>query len=140
MTSTELLGMLNQALAREMQVSLQYILQEITWSGVKGFDVKDELKKIAITEMRHAEKVGERLFFLGGVPTNKPDPVTVGKTLKEMISQDIKDEESAVKLYKQIITQADKELDVTTSFIAKQVLEDEEGHLDTLSTLLEDFV
>ncbi len=140
MTSTELLGMLNQALAREMQVSLQYILQEITWSGVKGFAVKDELKKIAITEMRHAEKVGERLFFLGGVPTNKPDPVTVGKTLKEMISQDIKDEESAVKLYKQIITQADKELDVTTSFIAKQVLEDEEGHLDTLSTLLEDFV
>jgi len=138
MTSKKLLDILNEAIARELQVAIQYMWQHVQWSGVKGFAVQDELKKIAITEMKHAETIAERLFYLGGIPTTKPNPIFVKKTLKEMVAQDVKDEKNAIDLYKNIIEMAHKEGDTTTAFIFKQILEDEENHHDTFTTLLED--
>jgi bacterioferritin len=138
MASQKLLEMLNKAIAREMQVAVQYMWQHVQWIGVKGFAVRDELQSIAVEEMKHAEKIAERLFYLGGTPTTKPDPINVGKTLKEMVKQDIKDEEIAIKMYKQIIGMAQKEGDVTTAFIFKQILEQEEDHHDTFTTLFEE--
>jgi bacterioferritin len=135
--SKELLDMLNKAIAREIQVSIQYMWQHVQWIGVKGFAVHDELKSIAVTEMKHAEAIAERLFYLGGIPTTKPEPINVGKTLKEMIQQDVKDELTAIKMYKGIIEQARKEKDETTKFLFLSILKDEEGHHDTFSTLLE---
>jgi bacterioferritin len=88
--------------------------------------------------MKHAEAIAERLFYLGGIPTTKPTPIFVGATLKEMIKQDIKDEANAVTLYKKIIDAAFKEDDVTTAFLFKQILQEEEDHHDTFTTLLED--
>jgi bacterioferritin (cytochrome b1) len=55
MASKELLELLNKAIAREIQVSIQYMWQHVQWRGVKAFSVKDELRKIAVTEMKHAE-------------------------------------------------------------------------------------
>lgn len=138
MTSKKLLDILNSAIARELQVAIQYMWQHVQWSGVKGFAVQEELKKIAITEMKHAETIAERLFYLGGIPTTKPEPIFVKKTLKEMIAQDVKDEKNAIELYKTIIEMAQKEGDVTTAFMFKEILEDEEEHHDTFTTLLED--
>ncbi|NWF86289.1 ferritin [Candidatus Bathyarchaeota archaeon] len=138
MASKKLLEMLNEAIARELQVSIQYMWQHVQWSGVKGFAVQEELKKIAITEMKHAEKIAERLFYLGGIPTTKPNPIFVGKTLKQMIGQDIKDEANAIAMYKGIAEMAQKEGDVTTAFIFKEILEDEEEHHDTFTTMAED--
>lgn len=136
--SAELLDLLNKGIAREIQVSIQYMWQHVQWVGVKGFAVQDELEKIAITEMKHAEAIAERLFYLGGTPTTKPEPIFVGKTLKEMIEQDTKDEEGAIKLYKQIIDLARKEGDETTNRLFRQILEDEEDHHDTFTSLLEE--
>jgi bacterioferritin len=136
--SKELLDLLNQAIAREIQVSIQYMWQHVQWGGVKGFAVKSELQSIAVQEMKHAETIAERLYYLGGTPTTKPDPIFVGKTLKEMIEQDVKDEEVAVKLYNKIIAKAKAENDETTNHLFRDILEDEEDHHDTFSTLLED--
>jgi bacterioferritin len=136
--SKVLLGKLNEAIARELQVAIQYMWQHVQWGGVKGFAVHDELKKIGIAEMKHAEAIAERLFYLGGIPTTKPSPIFVGSTLKEMIKQDIKDEANAITLYKKIVEAAVKEDDVTTAFLFKQILQDEEDHHDTFTTLLED--
>lgn len=138
MASKELLELLNKAIARELQVSIQYMWQHVLWSGVKGFAVKDELKKIAITEMKHAEAIAERLAYLGGIPTTKPDPIFVGENLKEMIERDKEDEENAIKLYKEIIKKAEKEDDVTTADLFKKILADEEEHHDTFTGLLEE--
>jgi len=138
MASKKLLGLLNDSIARELQVAIQYMWQHVQWSGVKGFAVQDELEKIAIVEMKHAEKIAERIFYLGDIPTTKPNPILVGKTLKEMIKRDIEDELNAIKLYKQVIEVAQEEKDVTTAFIFKQILEDEEDHHDTFTTLMED--
>jgi len=137
MASKKLLDMLNGAIAREMQVAVQYMWQHVQWIGVKGFATKDAFEEIAIAEMKHAEAIAERLFYLGGIPTTKPDPIIVGKTLKEMVTQDIKDEQKAITMYKQIIELARKETDETTAFLFMGILKDEEGHHDTFTTLAE---
>ena len=136
--SEKLLDLMNQGIAREIQVAVQYMWQHVMWSGVKSFAVKEEFKSIAVTEMKHAETIAERLFYLGGTPTTKPEPIFVGGSLKEMLAQDVKDEEVAVKLYKEIITVAEAEGDVTTAFMFREILEDEEDHHDTFSSLLEE--
>jgi bacterioferritin len=135
--SKELLELLNQAVARELQVSIQYLWQHVLWSGVKGFAVKDELRKIGIVEMKHAEAIAERLAYLGGIPTTKPAPIFVGETLKEMIERNKADEEGAIELYKQIIVKAREEGDETTEKLFKDILQDEEDHHDTFVGLLE---
>ncbi len=136
--SQELLELLNEAVARELQVSIQYMWQHVLWKGIKGFTVKDELKKIAIVEMKHAEAIAERLAYLGGRPTTKPSPIFVGETVNEMLEQNRKDEEGAIELYNRIIKRAREEGDEVTEQLFKKILADEEEHHDTFTGLLED--
>jgi bacterioferritin len=137
--SQELLDMLNQAIARELQVSIQYMWQHVLWSGVQGYAVKDELRKISIVEMKHAEAVAERLNYFDGVPTTKPSPIFVGTTLQEMLTQDKADEEATIDLYRAIVERSGAEGDVVTQELFKGLLADEEGHHDTFISLLEEF-
>ena len=135
--SKQLIELMNQAIAREIQVSVQYMWQHVLWKGVQGFAVKDELKKIAIEEMKHAEAIAERVAYLGGTPTTKPEPIFVGETFREMIERDRKDEEGAIALYKKIIGVARKAGDEVTLRLFQRILEDEEEHHDTFVGLLE---
>ena len=136
--SEKLKEMLNNAIAREIQVSIQYMWQHVQVMGVKAVAVQDKFKQTAIAEMKHAEKIAERLWYLGGTPTTKPEAITVGKTLKEFLEFDTKAEEEAIVMYKGIIELAQKEGDVTTAFIFKEILEDEEEHHDLFTTMLEE--
>ena len=136
--SKALLDMMNRAIAREMQVSIQYMWQHVQWVGVKGFTVRDQLKLIAITEMTHAELIADRLNYLGGVPTTTPDEITVGQNLKEMIKNDVKAEEEAIAMYRKIIDMCRDENDVVTRKLFEQILEDEENHLDMFEGWLGD--
>ena len=136
--SDQLKGLLNKAIAREIQVSIQYMWQHVEVIGVKGIAVQDQFKQTAIAEMKHAESIAERLWYLGGVPTIQPSPIIVGKSLKEFLELDTKAEEEAVVLYKKIIEQAQSEGDVTTAFMFKEILEDEEEHHDLFTTMLEE--
>lgn len=106
--SAELLDLLNQAIAREIQVSVQYMWQHVLWRGVQGYAVKDAFKMTAISEMKHAEAIAERLNYLGGIPTTKPTPIFIGTTLKQMIEADKKAEEEAITMYRKIILVARK--------------------------------
>ena len=135
--SAELLDLLNQAIAREIQVSVQYMWQHVLWKGVQGYAVKDAFKMTAISEMKHAEAIAERLNYLGGIPTTKPTPIFIGTTLKQMIETDKKDEEAAISMYQKIILVARKEGDETTESLFKKILSDEEEHHDLFSSLLE---
>ena len=133
--SKKLLDLLNAAIAREVQVSVQYMWQHIQWMGVEHYAVSGEFKTIAVQEMKHAEKIAERLWYLGGVPTTKPAPIEVGGELWEMVDNDIKAEWEAITMYKDIIKLASTEGDVTTAFIFEGILEDEEGHHDFFTSL-----
>lgn len=137
-SSKEMLDLLNQAIAREIQVSIQYMWQHVLWKGVKGYAVKDGFRNIAIEEMKHAEIIAERLNYLGGVPTTKPAPIFVGDSLAEQIENDVKAEVEAIDMYKKIIDLAKKEHDDVTEELFRKILTDEEDHHDTFTTLLEE--
>ncbi len=136
--SDKLKELLNQAIAREIQVSIQYMWQHVEVIGVKGIAIQDQFKQTAVAEMKHAESIAERLWYLGGVPTIQPSPIVVGKKLKEFLELDTKAEEEAIVLYKKIIERAQSEGDVTTAFMFKEILEDEEEHHDLFTTMLEE--
>lgn len=137
MANKGLLDMLNDAIAREIQVSVQYMWQHVMIKGIHAEVVGSIFKKAAIEEMKHAEAIAERLEFLGGVPTTKPTPIEIGKTAEEMLGLNKKAEEDAIKLYRQIIELAEQEKDYTTKRLFEGILADEEGHLNTFSNLLE---
>ena len=136
--SEKLKGRLNDAIAREIQVSIQYMWQHVQVIGVKGIAVQDQFKQTAIAEMKHAESIAERLWYLEGTPTTKPSPIKVGESLKEFLELDTKAEEEAIVMYKQIIELAQKDGDVTTAFMFKEILEHEEEHHDLFTTMLEE--
>jgi len=136
--SDKLKEMLNNAIAREVQVSIQYMWQHVQVVGVKGVAVQDKFQQVAIVEMKHAEKIAERLWYLEGTPTTKPAPIKVGENLKEFLELDVKAEVEAIEMYKGIIELAQKEGDVTTAFMFKEILEDEEEHHDLFTTMLEE--
>jgi bacterioferritin len=137
MASEKLKNLMNQGLASEIQVSIQYMWQHVQWMGVEHYSVSNEFKDIAIQEMKHAEMIAERLFYLGGTPTTKPAPIEVGGELWEMVDNDIGAEEFAIKLYKEIMQVADAESDPTTRVIFENILKDEEEHHDFFTSLKE---
>ncbi len=134
--SVKLTDMMQQAIAREIQVSVQYMWQHIMAKGLESAEIAEVFEEVAIAEMKHAEKIAERIFYFDITPTTKPDPIKVGGTLKEMLKYDAKAEEEAIDLYKKIIKQASTEGDSTTRLLFEQILADEEDHHDTFTTLL----
>ncbi|NJD78352.1 MAG: ferritin [Candidatus Methanoperedens sp.] len=132
----ELLDLLNKAIAREIGVSIQYMWQHVMAMGMKSPEIKDIFEDIAIVEMKHAEKIAERLFYLGGTPTTKPTPINVGNSLEEMIGFDLAAENEAIELYTEIIKVADMEEDSTTRLLFEEILGEEEEHQHTFTILL----
>jgi len=136
--SNELKDLLNQAIAREIQVSVQYMWQHVQMRGALGMAVRDKFKETAIVEMKHAEMIAERLWYLGGTPTTKPAPIEVGLSLRDFLELDTKAEVEAIEMYKTIIELAQKEGDPTTAHIFREILTEEEDHHDLFTTMLEE--
>jgi bacterioferritin len=136
LASQKLLDFLNKGIARELQVSIQYMWQHVQVTGMDGVTAEGIFRKIAIAEMKHAERLAERLDYLNGVPTTKPDPIFVGGSLIEMLKQDEKNEEQAITLYKQAIQVAANEGDYTTRRILEEILAEEEDHINTFGRML----
>lgn len=155
--TSDLIGLLNEALARELQVSVQYMLQHATEAGRmdkptgKTLAAKQSkfvashsyymlpgvtLKKIAITEMRHAEAISERVVALGGRPTTQPAPIVTGETVMGMLEDDREQERGAIALYTRIIGKAEKAGDAETAGLFRRILTDEEGHHRVFNALL----
>jgi len=137
MASEKLLDMLNRAIAGELQAIIQYMWQHVQWKGIEHYAVSDGIKEIAVGEMKHAEKIAERLWYLGGKPTTQPNPIFVGGKLEEMIAFDVKAEVEAINLYKEIMDLAAKEGDVATKEIFEEIEAEEEEHHDFFTSLLE---
>ncbi len=135
--------LLNQAVSREIQVSLQYMLQhskmeklirkcipenilldKTTYEAVGKF-----LKEIAIEEMKHAAAAMERIYYLGGEATTKSGRVTVGNSLSEFAKLGVKAEEEALVLYRKIIEAAGKLGDWETREMFEDIYSAEEKHM-----------
>ncbi|MCS7281756.1 MAG: ferritin-like domain-containing protein [Anaerolineae bacterium] len=135
--SEHLIAKLNAAIARELQVSIQYMWQHVRVGGPYAASLGDVFKRIAITEMKHAEAIAERVDYLGGIPTTQPSPITVGNDWREMLQLDLKAEEEAIAMYREIIALARQEGDIVTAKLFEEILMDEEEHHNEFRTLLE---
>ena len=154
--SAALMPLLSAAIARELQASIQYMLQHSIGATVdspisaKGTVAQikfigshssmwlpgSTLKKVAITEMRHAEAIAERVVRLGGVPPTTADDVSLGTTAQEMLELDRELEQGAVDLYEQIIKVARAAEDTETAALFERILGDEKNHHRMFSNLL----
>jgi len=134
--SPKLTEMMNQAIAGELQAIVQYMWHHIMVKGLNSASLMDVFEDIAVEEMKHAEKIAERLFYFDVAPTTKPNPIAKGGTAEQMLKADVQAEEEAITLYKDIIKQAITEKDETTRLLFEQILSDEERHHDTFTTLL----
>lgn len=133
-----LIEVLNDLRARELAVTIQYMRHHYLVDGPQGVALAGEFKSVAITEMKHAEALAERIDYLGGDPTTKPEPIMgrEAKTLADMAAADRDSEADAVDRYKAAIKIADAEGDVTTRKLLEDILGDEEDHHKTFSDML----
>jgi bacterioferritin len=134
--SPKLTEMMNQAIAGELQAIVQYMWHHIMVKGMNSTSLMEVFEDISVEEMKHAEKIAERLFYFDVTPTTKPTPIAVGGNETQMLTANVKAEEEAITLYKEIIKQAISEGDDTTQHLFAELLAAEERHHDTFTTLL----
>jgi bacterioferritin len=137
------IALLNEAVSREIQVSLQYMLQHAKMEKLirkcipenilldkTTFDAVGKfLKEFAIQEMKHAASVMERIYYLGGEATTKAHSPNIGNTLSEFAKNGAKAEEEALVLYRKTIEASGKIGDWETRELFEKIYGEEENHL-----------
>lgn len=133
-----LLDVLNDLRARELAVIVQYMRHHYLASGPDGLALAGEFKEIAIVEMKHAEELAERIDYLGGDPTTRPEAIlgTAARTIAEMAQADRDSEADAVRRYTEAIGMALRDGDTTTRRLLEDILADEEAHLKTFTDMV----
>ncbi|MBN2321754.1 MAG: bacterioferritin [Acidobacteria bacterium] len=128
---------LNEALSEELTAINQYFVHAEMYENW-GYKKLSELnKKQSIDEMKHAEELIERILFLEGKPNMSVKKLNIGSAVPDMLKNDMKLEASAVTMYNDYIIVATKNRDQGTVELFKELLEDEEGHLDSLEEQLD---
>ena len=127
----ELLTVLNSLLADELTAINQYMVHSEMCENWGYGKLHNAIRKQAMDEMHHAEWLIERILFFEGVPTvSKLNPIRIGKTVAEMISNDNNDELDAVNTYNKAISLARQVEDQVTVDLLTKILKMEEGHVD----------
>jgi bacterioferritin len=133
----EVLSALNEALAEEIAAINQYFLHAEMCESWGYEKLGGMIKKESIDEMKHAESIMERILFLEGMPTLGKVQMNIGHTVPDLLSNDLKLETGAVQLYNRLIQTAIKADDQGTAEMLKQILKDEERHVDEIETQLD---
>ena len=127
----ELLTVLNSLLADELTAINQYMVHSEMCENWGYGKLHMAIRKQAMDEMHHAEWLIERIIFFEGAPTvSKLNPIRIGKTVAEMISNDNNDELNAVNAYNKAISLARQVEDQVTVDLLTKILKMEEGHVD----------
>ncbi len=132
----ELIDALNLDRAYELAAIIQYMGHHYEVEGIESAEIQSIFKEVALDEMKHAEKLAERIVYLGGVPVQKPVNIKRGGSIKEMIKDDLEGEYEAIERYKEHIKLCEKLGDPVTRRLLEDILSDEEGHADRWETLL----
>ncbi len=127
----ELLTVLNSLLADELTAINQYMVHSEMCENWGYGKLHMAIRKQAMDEMHHAEWLIERIIFFEGAPTvSKLNPIRIGKTVAEIISNDNNDELGAVDSYNKAISLARQVEDQVTVDLLTKILKMEEGHVD----------
>ena len=129
---------LNARLAEELTAINQYIVHSEMCANWGYSRLHDAIEKRAIDEMKHAEKLIERVLFLEGQPiVSKLNEVHIGSDVKAHHENDLAAEEGAVRAYNEDIRLATEVGDNGTRELLESILEDEEAHLDWIEAQLD---
>ncbi len=134
----QVIATLNMLLAEELTAINQYIVHSEMCSNWGYGKLHDAIEARAITEMRHAEKLIERLLFLEGRPiVSQLNPMHIGADVVAQFRDDLGAETTAVRLYNEAVQLAVEQRDNGTRAMLESILHDEEEHLDWLETQLD---
>jgi bacterioferritin len=128
---------LTEALSEELMAINQYFIHSEMCENWGYEELSKYLRKLAIVEMKHAEKLIERILFLDGAPSLLgPKELNVGKNVKEQLQNDLELELGAVKMYNDFVKLSREIGDNASSELLRDILEDEEDHVDWLEAQL----
>ncbi len=129
---------LNEALKNELTAINQYFLHYRmldNW-GLKRL-AKFEYEE-SIDEMKHADKLAERILFLDGLPNFQSlGRLRIGETVEEVLKADLALEEEALPLLRDAIQHCEAVRDYVSRDLFAHILENEEHHVDVLETQFE---
>ena len=127
----KLINALNMLLADELTAINQYMVHSEMCENWGYGKLYKAIRKQAMDEMHHAEWLIERILFFEGSPTvSILNPMKIGKTIPEIISNDNGDELDAVYAYNNAIKLAHEVNDQGTVELLTKILKMEEGHVD----------
>lgn len=132
----KIIALLNEALREELSAINQYFLHAEMCHNWGYHKLGAYIRKQSIDEMKHAEKVMERLLFLDAIPKMAYLPLKVGPTVKAQLEEDLKLELNAVAMYNKAVTVSREENDDGSAGLFRTLLKDEEEHVDWLEAQL----
>jgi bacterioferritin len=127
----DIIAALNELLAEELTAINQYMVHSEMCDSWGYARLHKAIEKIAIDEMKHAEKLIGRILFLEGTPTvSELNQLHIGADVKAIVTKDLDGESSAIADYNKAIELAARLRDDGTKQLLTAILADEERHVD----------
>lgn len=136
--NSDVIRHLNAILRNELTAINQYTLHSRMFRNW-GFDrLGDVERHESIDEMKHADRLIERILFLDGLPKMQDlDKLLIGKTVAEALQGDLTLELRAHPMLKEAISFCEGVGDYVSRELLEAILESEEEHIDFLETQIE---
>ena len=134
MARAELIENLNKALSLELSGVIQYSQHSYLVTGTDREVFKEFFRDQAGEARDHAEKLGDKIVALGGVPTVEPGMIRQSTELLEMLKQDLELEREAMAVYMAAWSSCDDE-DLPQKFWLEGQIADEQMHIEELEKL-----